>query len=111
MQLGFQRNVPNYQCTCVARCSNKCKHIYASLRYMKNCRSVLKRSFKQQWGKPSVLQLSKSIHSKGKHCGSLFPQKINIDEEEGVHDFLIDDFRNINCAAREVPHFESRDRE
>ncbi|KAK0156835.1 hypothetical protein PV328_012239 [Microctonus aethiopoides] len=78
---------------------------------MKNCRSVSKTSFEQQWGNPFVLQLSKSKYSKRKQCGSLFPQKINIDEEEGVHDFLIDDLRNINCAAREVLHFKSRDRE
>ncbi|KAK0077392.1 hypothetical protein PV326_010076, partial [Microctonus aethiopoides] len=47
----------------------------------------------------------------GNSVGSLFPQKININEDEGVHDFLIDDLRNINCAAREVLDFESRDRE
>ncbi|KAK0071661.1 hypothetical protein PV325_012535, partial [Microctonus aethiopoides] len=105
------RNVSNCQCTYVARCSNECKHIYALLHYMKNCRSVSKTSFEQQWGNPFVLQLSKSKYSKRKQCGSLFPQKINIDEEEGVHDFLIDDLRNINCAAREVLHFKSRDRE
>ncbi|KAK0077376.1 hypothetical protein PV325_004025 [Microctonus aethiopoides] len=110
-ELDFQRNVCNCQYACVARCSNKCKHIYALLHYMKNCRSVSKTSFEQQWGKPSLLQLSKSIYSKGKQCGSLFPQKIKTDEDEGVHDFSIDDLRNINCAARKVLHVESRDRE
>ncbi|KAK0160203.1 hypothetical protein PV328_007631 [Microctonus aethiopoides] len=60
-----------------------------------------------------VLQdaVTNSIYSKGKPCGSPFPQKINIDEDEGVHDFLIDDLRNINCATREVLRFESTDRE
>ncbi|KAK0071198.1 hypothetical protein PV326_001574, partial [Microctonus aethiopoides] len=60
---------------------------------------------------PYYVQFEVCLQHNVTFCGSLFPQKINIDEDEGVHDFLIDDLRNINCAARVVLHFESRDRE
>ncbi|KAK0073519.1 hypothetical protein PV325_009595, partial [Microctonus aethiopoides] len=106
------RNVIDMHCSCVARCSKRCKHIYALLHFIRNHRSTSKTSFEQTWGKPSVTEMSKKLYSKGKTCAQLFPPKAElITDLKNAYNFCPQDFKNINCVVREIVVLENRNKE
>ncbi|KAL7292664.1 hypothetical protein TKK_0013790 [Trichogramma kaykai] len=47
------RHLTNAKCNCLAGITSDCKHIYATIYFINNHRSLSKTSFDQTWGKPS----------------------------------------------------------
>ncbi|XP_050509191.1 uncharacterized protein LOC126886347 [Diabrotica virgifera virgifera] len=66
LYIDDKRLITDVYCNCVYNQSKKCKHVAALIYFVNHEESLTKTDHEQQWGKPSISQISKEKYSKGK---------------------------------------------